>query len=468
MDIGSGAIKIAIVKNNKLHSTHAVEVGNRDLKFVLHDIKQFLRKNRVSAKNVNVLVKDYKTRYVKMERISKGELKNALLYEREEKIGTTEILGDNYRDNHVIQKKTNNSLEILLSVVNEQEINKQEAFLETVNLPSGNFIMECFLYNDIAQDNSVIIDIGFSSIEIMFFDRKKVMKTSLLKKGLGDIITDLKEKVDPSMSYKDLQQFSFENQTADGYDIIISWLNLYAENVINTINTFLRENSKSLAGLNIYYTGGIFINSRMADYFNYQMGVEASILKVHGQNQDPLFNNSIALAFKAGTMGVVGGGYNSVLKYTNIAASYILVAVLSAFVFMGGYAAYQYFYLNRQAQLLEGEYEQVKSDFAPLYADYTQLNSMLYGVGQQQQAIGKASNLGKVLTDIKEVLNTGITLDQVLIDGNRVIAIEGRTTSYTSLGVFSEQLKNKFGSVSVKELYVDKKKGTCFRLECTI
>jgi hypothetical protein len=100
------------------------------------------------------------------------------------------------------------------------------------------------------------------------------------------------------MSYKDILEFSFENQTTAGYDIMISWLNLYAENVINTINTFIRENSKSLNGTNIYYTGGLFTNPRMTDYFNYQMGVEGTILKVYGQNKEPLFNNCIALAFR--------------------------------------------------------------------------------------------------------------------------------------------------------------------------
>lgn len=467
IDIGSGLIKIAVIKNNKLHKMHAIETGDRDPKFILHEIKQFLRRNKIKLQNVNVMVKDYKTRRIKMERIRRYELKNALLFEREEKIGTSEILGENYKDNHIIQRKTNKIFDILLAVINEEEINKYEEILNSINITDKNFFMECFLYSDIVGDNSVIIDVGYSSIQIMFFDRGRILKTSLLKKGLKDILADIKNKLQISMSSKDLMQALLDNQNDEKHNILTWWINLFTENIINIINTFAHENSKTLTGMNIYYTGGIFSVSKMVDYFNHLMGVEGRVLKVYGHHEEPLFNNSIALAYKTGSKGMIERGHNKFFKIAGIIASYIMLSAITNLLVFGGYNTYSYLKLNEKIKSVQNVYDERKFYYDSLNSEYSQLSALILKDNEQAESYREPNDLSKMLADIKTTVTSDVTIQSLELDSHNKVLIQGTVASYTSLGVFSTQLKRIFNNVTIKEMERENGRNITYRLECT-
>ncbi len=468
LDVGSGLVKIAVVRNNRVYKTQVIESDNKDLKSIAYQVKQFLQKNRIKPRNVNVMVKDYKTRRTKMERVRNYELKNALLYEREEKIGTSDMLGRNYRDNHIIQKKNNKTLDILLAVINEEELNRIDALMEAVNIPDANIYMECFLYSDIVGDDTVIIDIGHSSIQIMFLDRKKVIKTSLLKKGIKDIIEDLKGRVDPGISFKDLKQFSFEDQDDEKYNTMISWLGLFADNIISSLSTYARENMKSVSSLNVFYTGGLFTIPRMAEYFNYLMEVEGRLLRVCGQKEDPVYNNSIALAFKTSKKGRIERGYGNVFTSIKRFASCLLILSLTVLLTWGGYNYYQYYSLAEADKSVREAYDGYKKDFDSLYSAYSQLDNLLTSGSDRIEAYRETSSLGKRLEGIKRSLNRDVSMKKLEFRPGNLIVIEGTSNSYTSLGIFCAQLRKVFREVEVADLKKADDKTVGFRLECML
>ncbi len=468
IDVGSGLVKIAVVRNNRVHKTLVIESDNKDLKSIAYQVRQFMQKNRINPRNVNVMVKDYKTRRTKMERIRNYELKNALLYEREEKIGTSDMLGRSYRDNHIIQKRNNKTLDILLAVINEEELNKIDALMEAANIPDANTYMECFLYSDIVGDDTVIIDVGYSSIQIMFLDRKKVIKTSLLKKGIKDVIEDLKDKVDPGISFKDLKQFSLEDQDDEKYNAMISWLGLFADNIINSLSTYARENMKSVSSLNVFYTGGLFSIPRMVEYFNYLMEVEGRLLRVCGQKEDPIYNNSIALAFKTGKKGRIESGYGSVFTSVRRFASSLLILTLTILLTWGGYNYYQYYSLAEADKVVRDVYDGYKKDFNSLNSAYSQLNNLLTSGNDRVEAYRETSSLGKRLAGIKSSLNRDISMQKLEFRPGNLIIIEGTSQTYTSLGIFCAQLRKVFKKVEVADLKKVDDKIVGFRLECML
>jgi len=464
LDIGKGAIQIAILKNDKLVKTHIIQVVENDSTLILQQLKRFLKINNVNSAKVNVLIKDYRTKRIKIERLRGKDLKNALLFEREEKIGTTEILGENYKDNHIIQKSTNNALDILLTVVNNDEIETLESFLREIGIKDVNYYMEGFIYNDISPDNSVIVDIGYSSIQVMFFDRKKIVKTSLMKKGISDIIEELKDKVDSNIKFKDFMKFTLADQDDEKYDIVTSKLGLYAENIINGINTFARENSKNLKSMNIFYTGGIFSISGMAEYFKYLMGVEGKILKVYGGKEEPLYNNSIALAYKDGEKGRISLGLPDLINKISKAASYVAL-ILTIFVLIAGaYRYYEYYTASNENRIVEKAYTDKKKVYDSISADYNRMAELL-GTNQDVE-----SKNAKKLSDILEFIETNISDDisirKLEMNSNKTFIIDGSTDNYTNYGIFCTQLRKLFSDCKIKTIDKSSDKTVVFRLEC--
>lgn len=467
LDIGGGAVKIAFFKKNKIHRTQIIEADNKDIKSIAYQVRQFFRKNRIKPKTVNVLIKDYKTRRTKVERISSFELKTALQYEREEKIGTTDMLGDNYKDSHIIQKRNNKTLDILLTVINQDEIKRIEDLLEALKIPDVNIYMECFLYNDTVGDDAVIVDIGYSSIQIMFFDKRKVVKTSLLKKGIKDILADLRDKVDGSVSFENLKVFSFEDKKDEKYDAVISWFALFADNITNSIGTYARENMKSVSGMKIYYTGGLFAIPRTVEYFNYLMELEGRLLKISSQKEDPVLNNSIALAYKTGTKGRVNKKYGSISGAVSNFVSYIALLAAAVLLVFGGYNAYRYYDLQNAGRVVQDVYEQTKKSYKPVVLNYVQLDNLLEGGAGKVQGYTETADLGEKLIDIKNCMNPNISIKNLnyLSDKNTIL-IEGNTSDYTNLGIFTAQLKKMFKKVDLTQISRKDEKSVEYRLEC--
>jgi len=386
------------------------------------------------------------------------------LFEREEKIGTSEILGENYRDNHIIQKKTNNALDILLTVINEDELDILSSFFKEVGIEDVNYYMECFTYNDIAPDNSVIIDVGYSSIQLMFFDRKKVLKTSFMKKGVVDIIEELKDKVDESIKFKDFMKFTLADQEDPKYDIIVSKLGLYAENIINGINTFARENSKNTKSMSIYYTGGIFSISGMAEYFNYLMGVEGKIIKVYGGKEEPLFNNSIALAYKDGTKGRISAGWTDFINKTGKIASYGVFILVTFLLLAGAFRTYEYYSVLGQSKIVEKAFAEKKKVYDLISSDYSQLASLL---DEDSQTGNKnTKNLSDLLGYIQTSMSEDMTIKKMEMNSEKLFIIDGTSDNYTNFGIFCTQLKKVFSSCDIKTLTKLNDTTVVFRLEC--
>lgn len=465
LDIGKSAIKISIVENNKLVKSQIIDVAENEPKFVLQKLKRFLDVNKLNSVKANVLIKDYRTKRIKIDRLRGWSLKNALLFEREEKIGTSEILGDNYKDNHVIQKKTNNVLDILLAVVNEDEVDVLGSFLSEAGIKDINYYMECFVFNDIAPDNSVIVDIGYSSIQLMFFDRKKVAKTSLMKKGILDIIEELKDKVDENIKLADMMRFTLIDKDEPMYDVVTSKLGLYAENIINGINTFARENSKNVKTMNVYYTGGIFAINGMAEYLNYLMGIEGRILKVYGQKEEPLFNNSIALAYKDGTKGRINLGWTDLSKKLN---KFFSCAVFISAVFLltvGAYRGYGYFTASKQNQIVEKAYTEKKKVYDSVTSDYNQLTQLIKNSRSEDN---NAKNLSELLSYIQSSMSSKMTIKKLEMNSSKMITIEATAADYTDFGVFCTKLKKVFENYQLKKLIRSDDTTVVFRLECTL
>jgi len=68
LDIGKGAIKIAVIKNDKVIKTHIIEVVENNAKQILQQLKRFLNINKLKSAKVNVIFKDYRTRRIKIYR----------------------------------------------------------------------------------------------------------------------------------------------------------------------------------------------------------------------------------------------------------------------------------------------------------------------------------------------------------------------------------------------------------------
>lgn len=466
LDVGKGAIKIAVLKNGRIEKTQIIGVVENQTRHILHQIKRFLNINKLKNARVNVLIKDYRTKRIKIDKLRGRELKNALLFEREEKIGTSEILGENYKDNHVIQKKTNNSLDILLTVVNEDEIDALNSLLKEIGIEDVNFYLECCLFNDIAPDNSVIIDIGFSSIQLMFFDRKRVVKTSLMKKGIADIIEELKDKVDENIKFKDFLTFTLSDKDDPKYEVIISKLGIYAENIINCLNTFARENSKDIKNINVYYTGGAFSIPGMIDYFNYLMGVNGKIFKVYGRKEEPLFNNSIALAYKEGNKGKISMGWTGYINRIGKIASYA-ACVLTMFVLIcGAYRTYEYFYTSDQKKVVDKAYIEKKKVYDPISSDYNQLANLLE---EENKNAGKSvQNLSDLISFIQANMSKDMTIKKMEMTSGNLFIIDGTSSNYTDFGIFCTQLKKEFSKCDIKSLNKTNETTVIFRLECKL
>ncbi|MGE5474771.1 MAG: hypothetical protein ACM3UU_11180 [Ignavibacteriales bacterium] len=463
VDVGKSAIKIALLKNDKIEKTQIIDVVGNETKHILHQIKRFLNLNRVKNPKVNVLIKDYRTKRIKIDRLRGKELKNALLFERQEKIGTNEILGDNYKDNHIIQKKTNNSLDILLTVVNEDEVEAINSLLKEIGIEDIDFYLECYLYNDIVPDNSVIIDVGFSSIELMFFDRRRVVKTSLMKKGIADIIEELKDKVDGSFTFKDFMKFTLTDKDDPMYEVVISKLGVYADNIINSINTFARENSKDMKSIKIYYTGGLFSMSGITEYFNYLMGIDGKIFKGYGGKEEPLFNNSIALAYKDGSKGRVSIGWAGYISKISKAASRAIYMLLIFVLICGAYRTYEYFVTLDQKTITEKAYTEKKEVYDSISSDYNQLASLL----EEDNQIG-GKNLSDLLGYIQTNMSKDMTIKKMEMNANKVFIIDGTSNNYTDFGVFCTQLKKEFSKCEIKVLSKINDTTVVFRLECKL
>ncbi|MGE5328235.1 MAG: hypothetical protein ACM3KR_01850 [Deltaproteobacteria bacterium] len=464
LDIGKGAIKIAVIKNDKVVKTHIIEVVENDSKHILQQLKRFININKLKAAKINVLIKDYRTRRIKIDRLRGKDLRNALLFEREEKIGTSEILGENYKDNHVIQKKTNNSLDVLLTVINDDELDTLNTFFRELGIEDVNYYMECFTYNDIAPDNSVIVDVGYSSIELMFFDRKRVLKTSFMKKGIVDIIEELKDKVDDNIKFKDFMNFTLADQEDPKYDIIISKLGLYAENIINGINTFARENSKNAKSIKVCYTGGIFCISGMAEYFNYLMGVEGKIIKVYGGKEEPLFNNSIALAYKDGTKGRISIGSTDLVNKIGKIASYGVFILATFMVVAGAYRTYEYFSISAQKENVERIYTEKKKVYDSISSDYSQLAGLWDE--ESQNGAENAKNISDLLGYIQTSMSKEMTIKKMEMNAEKLFIIDGTSDNYTNFGIFCTQLKKIFSRCDIKTLTKTADTTVVFRLEC--
>lgn len=465
LDIGNGLIKIAAVRSSKVYKTAAIEFEDGGIEAAAYRIRQFVSENALEPSAANIIVKDYKTRRIRIERVRNSDLKNALLFEREEKIGPNDILGENYKDNHVIQKKTNNMLDILLAVVNEEEIRKAEEVLEAAGITGRRFFMECFLYNDIMGDNSVIIDIGHSSVQLMFFDKKKVMKTSLLKKGIKDIIAELKEKTGSQSGQKEIEAYSFDNKSEAG-EIISTWLSYFADNIISGINTYVRENSRDITSMNIFYTGGIFSIPRMVDYLNYLMSVEGRILKGYSQKEDPVFCNSIALAFKTGSKGRINrGGIDIATIAIRIAPNALLTAA-TALAVLGLFNLYQFFILDNKAKAAESIYQERKSSYSQVCTSYNEINSLLSMENSKIKSNTESSDISKVLSEIRSRLAAGTTIEKLEFKTKNTIVIEGSSKNYTSLGIFCAQLRKVLKSVNIRDMQRDEGKDINYRLEC--
>jgi cell division ATPase FtsA len=475
MDIGPDLIKIAVLKKNKIQYTQTIEI-NQNNDNSSDKIFEFFKKSKINPKNVNVLVKDYKTKRINIERLKDSELNKTLVFEREEKLGTNNMLGSNYVDSHIIQGKTDRMMDILLTVVNDEEIKRIEAILDSANIKKRNLFLECYLYNEVVEDDSVIIDIGNNSFQVMFFDDKKVMKTNMLKKGLKDIIAECRNKVNPTTSYHDILNFSFEDKQDPLYPIIFPWINMILENIVSSLNSYVRENAKSMKDLHIYYTGGLFCIPNMIEYANYFIEVNGRALSVMEKYDDPLLVNSIALAYKSNSKGVVNTAQYIPKKPRHIGSALLSYGAAASFAVFAAnivFNAYQYERLNTTREEIQSSYNIVRD----YYQSVNQKYQTLYSVFNNEEVVQTTApaisqnrvgeKFSEMLNSVNKIKTEDITIQKLSFNqSTNSLVIEGTANSYTAFGVFVMQLRKMFQTVDFKK--VEKQDGQLinYGLEC--